>query len=225
MAICGIDSGSLNSMNYVAWIESNAILFDVYVPTVDHPLPSLPDRFTGATHFALDCPQSLPRFGETIRLADKLACTPTKRLPQTRQELEHWKPYGGLVRCGVTVFWSVYTNRIGSIPGLTNGITKQTVMETYPRYVLKRLWPDVDIPSKTKKPVDYVNLFWPKILALGFVCDSVQRPTVDQLDSAICAVVADRFSKYSGTLPGTVGTSPIVDAEDGVLREGFIVGP
>lgn len=225
MLVCGVDTGSLNSLSYVAWLQEKEFFFDIYIPSHEHPLPSSPVGLSEPSAFAFDCPQGLSPGGNARRRADQEANTPTRRLPNDWGELESWKPYGQLIKCGATVFWAVYDKRLGSIPGLISDRTDASVFETYPNYVLRRLWPNANIPSKRREPFGYVNAFWPKLMELGYRCESVKRPTVDQLDAAICALVAERMATSRTQLAGTVGVAPTVDEIVRVLREGFIISP
>ena len=225
MLVCGVDTGSLKSLSYVAWLQEKEFTFDIYIPSHDEPLPSVPVGFPEASAFAFDCPQGLSPGKNARRNADQGANTPTRRLPNNWDELNDWKPYGQLIKCGATIFWEVYERGLGSIPGLGTDRTHIKVFETYPNYVLRRLWPTVEIPSKRRDPLGYVNSFWPKLIVLGYRSDSVNRPTVDQLDAAICALVAERMIASRNHLDGTVGTTPTVDQTVRVLREGYIVSP
>lgn len=50
------------------------------------------------------------------------------------------------------------------------------------------------------------------------------RPTVDQVDAMLCAVAGQAAVEGSGFME-TFGREPVVDEEEGFLREGFIVCP
>ncbi len=49
--------------------------------------------------------------------------------------------------------------------------------------------------------------------------------TVDQIDSILCAIVAQMMAESNENLAGRVGTSPVVDQVEKVIREGFIFSP
>ena len=101
---CGIDPGSLKTPAYVAWLKDRDFLLDLYVPSQEHPLPTIPTWAEGRIYIAIDAPQGLPRKGEKVRKADKDANTPTRVLPRTRSELKDWKLFKGLIEVGVRDF-------------------------------------------------------------------------------------------------------------------------
>lgn len=224
--VCGIDVGSLQSLNYIAWLYERQFILDLYIPTIKKPLPQPPEGLRQPRFMGFDAPQGLPGPGRAIRVADKEAGVPTKRLPANRTQLGIWKLYQGLIRAGVEIFWAVYEQGLASIAGLAHTAQSSTIIfETYPRYVIRRLWPGLDIPSKKREPLAYVDTIWGRIQEAGYSCISVVRPTVDHVDAMLCAIAAEAFLK-TGVLPeGTVGLKPEVDLAGKVLREGFIVGP
>lgn len=169
-------------------------------------------------------PQSLPLVGRSRRRADELADTPTRRLPASRSELENWKLYKGLIEAGVEIFWSAHTRRLGRVLGLEGG-AGPLLIETYPRYVIKRLWPELRIPSKRKEGVRYASTIWERIKSLGYRCESVRTPTVDQVDAALCALAAEFHVGSEDPEAGAIGDPPLIDQQDGVIREGYIVSP
>jgi hypothetical protein len=223
--LCGIDPGSFNTLGYVAWLEDQHFLLDIYKPTRERPLPNPPAGeppiFTG-----IDAPQGLPRQGEPRRLADALADTPVRVLPGDRNALRDWKLYRGLIEVGVDVFWSIYEHDLASIFGLVlMPELESIVFETYPRYVFRQLWPGVRLPSKRNEPFAYVETVWRLIQSDGYLCESVLRPAVDHVDAMLCALAAEACLHADGLPAGTVGLPPVVDRDERVLREGFIVAP
>lgn len=224
--VCGIDTGSLRSLSYVAWLRDGEFLLDLYVPSSARPLPEPPASWGEPSHIGLDVPQGLPLNGEKRRVADREAKTPTRRLPRDRRELSEWKAFEALIEAGLEIFWALANEGETSIVGLreeTEGRT--TVFETYPRYVIKRLWPDFQIPSKRKRPLDYVEGVWSRMIARGYSCTGAIRPSVDQVDAMLCALAAEALRSVDRLPAGTVGIAPILDSDARVLREGFIVSP
>ena len=222
--VCGIDCSTLERPNWVAWLTDSQFILDSYIPTDTSPLPSLTFMPVEVACFALDAPQGLPALGADVRKADKDANTPTRRLPYDRGELAKWKAYRGLIEAGVEIFWRAYEGGLADIPGLL-GPTNATpaVIETYPRYMIRRMWPDLRIPSKRSAPLEYVDSVYSRIQKLGYVCRSVIRPTVDQVDAMVCALAAERFAGGPDLPAGTVGAPPVADEKGRVLREGYIV--
>ncbi len=228
--IAGIDVGSLHTPSFVAWLDGRRFALDSYQATENRPLPEPPSGLPPPSVSALDAPQGLPRLDEAVRKADREANTPTRRLPDTRQKLNSWKLYGGLVRAGVLIFWSAHHNRLATIFGLEDkGASQPTVAtdhpllaETYPRFVLRQLWPGLEIPSKRKEPVKYVDAVWSRLHEVGYECSGVVRPTVDQVDAMLCALAAYAVLEGSARI---VGCPPVIDEEEHVLREGWIASP
>lgn len=223
--VCGVDVGSLRTLAYVAWVKDRMILLDAYVPNARRPLPAVPVGWDVPNYVAFDAPQGLPAPGAIRRLADKEANTPTRKLPTGRSQLAEWRLYKGLVEAGVEIFWSIHQSSLGSVLGLASGLERPVVLETYPRYVVTRRWPGLRIPSKRKAPLGYVQVLWDLLRNEGYECRSVARPSVDQLDAVLCAVAAEACLAGGGMPAGTVGLKPILDPEERVLREGFIVSP
>ena len=233
--VCGVDVGSLRTPNYVAWLHEREFTLDMYIPSVRNPLPAPPVGWTQAEYISFDAPTGLPKPGHRRRVADQMAKTPTSVLPSSRRELGSWKLYKGVIEAGIEVFWSAHDRGLASVLGLTPLLpARPTILETYPRYVIKRLWPEIGIPSKRKSALDYVETIWARIQDAGYVCRSVIRPAHDQVDSMLCAIaaerclegdVAERCLAGDGLPNGIVGEKPMVDSKERVLREGFIVAP
>jgi predicted nuclease with RNAse H fold/nitroimidazol reductase NimA-like FMN-containing flavoprotein (pyridoxamine 5'-phosphate oxidase superfamily) len=205
--VCGVDVGSLRTPADVAWLDRRRFVFDRYVPCEADPLPAPPAGLPRVECFALDAPQSLPTPGSTRRVADRHARTPTSILPARRAEVAAMRAYGPFVEAGLTIFWAAHNRAL-------------PVVETYPRFVIRTLWPELAIPSKRKEPQRYVAALWPRIRALGYT----SRPptTHDEIDAMLCALAAEAY------LAGDhlqVGAPLVVDAADAVLREGYIVAP
>jgi len=216
----------LQSPNWIAWLEDDQFNLDIYVPTAEKPLPTLSVRPGEVVCIAFDAPQGLPRTGEPVRRADIEANTPTRRLPVDRTELSGWTAYKGLIEVGISVFWWVYKSQLATVAGLPPVFDKKTtIVETYPRYIVRRLWPGLEIPSKKSAPMDYIDTLYSHIQKLGYVCRSVIRPSVDQIDAMLCAIAANDYAKNNGPPAGTVGDVPVPDPDANVLREGFIVSP
>ena len=227
----GIDAGSLHTPAYVAWLNGQEFTLDMYQPTEDTPLPRTPAGLPAPAVFAVDAPQGLPCPGARVREADRKAGTPTNKLPSTRAELEQWKLYGGLIRVGVMMFWAAQVRGLAKLYGLENtggrplavGPETPVLAETYPRYVLHRLWPNLHPPSKRKAPLAYVDAVWRRLRATGYACRSVVQPTVDQVDAMLCALAAKACE--GGRAAVEVGCPPMIDEGERLFREGWIVSP
>lgn len=223
---CGIDLGSLRTPAYVAWLaEDLSFKLDAYVPSPEQPLPAPPPEAGGAGCYAIDGPQGLPRRGSAARQADLMAQTPVRRLPAGRRELASWPLYRGLIEAGIELFWAVYEKRLGGIPGLAGGLPRPLVCETYPRFILRRLWSSAEVPPKRRQPVQYADFVWGRLRALGYRCDGVIRPTPDQADAMLCALAAWACAQGGREAYITLGEPPTADAGERVLREGYIVVP
>ena len=160
MSVCGVDLGSFKTPSYVAWLEGKEFHFDLYLASKDKPFPPLPSGLSIPTHIAFDGPQSLPAIGNKRRECDKGAKTPTRVLPSNREELKSWKMYRRLIECGIEIFWGVYSSNLAAIAGLNdNSKSELLIFETYPRYIIKRLWSGESIPSKSKAPLKYIRKF------------------------------------------------------------------
>ena len=226
--VCGIDVGSLRTLSYVAWLSDRTFLLDLYVSSPANPLPEVPREWERPAYIGLDAPQGLPVRGAPRREADRNAKTPTSKLPSDRSQLREWPIYRELIEAGVEMSWSIHQAKLGSIFGLSSQSDDPSpvVLETYPRYVIKRKWPDLwPIPSKRKQPFDYIDAIWNLLTSEGYRCSSVRRPSVGQVDAMLCALAAESCVAAEGVPAGTVGSKPMVDLEAQVLREGYIVSP
>jgi predicted nuclease with RNAse H fold/nitroimidazol reductase NimA-like FMN-containing flavoprotein (pyridoxamine 5'-phosphate oxidase superfamily) len=207
MTVCGIDVGSLRTPADVAWLDRDRFVLDRYQPSADRPLPEPPAGLPVAECYALDAPQSLPAPGSTRRTADREARTPTSVLPERRADVASMRAYGPFVEAGLTIFWACHER---SLP----------VVETYPRFVIRTLWPELAIPSKRREPKRYIAELWARLRLQGYT----SRPpgTHDEIDAMLCALAAEAV--VAGTQV-EVGAPLVVDEHDGVLREGYIVSP
>jgi predicted nuclease with RNAse H fold len=211
--VCGVDVGSFKTPAYVAWLEEDVFELDTYQPTHEHPLPLARQPAV----FALDAPQSLPVEGRSRRAADREAKTPTSVLPTARDDVASMRAYGSFVEAGITIFWEAQRRGLAAVPGLTG--SGGVLLETYPRFVIRRLWPDLrPIPSKRKAPKTYVAGLWARLRALGLRGPEPQRH--DHIDAVLCALAGRSWAVGEAV---EVGEPPQMD--DGVLREGFIVAP
>jgi len=226
MSFCGVDLGSFKTPSYVAWLEGKEFHFDLYLPSKEKPFPPLPSGLSIPTHIAFDGPQSLPAIGNKRRECDKLANTPTRVLPSNRKELQSWKMYRQLIECGIEIFWSVYSNNLASIAGLKDVSKSELVIfETYPRYIIKRLWPGESIPSKSKAKREYIKKFSALIKRKGYSFEENKVTSHDYVDAMLCAIAAEDYFKTNGNSPGKVGKSVMVDNNEKIFREGFIYSP
>lgn len=223
--VCGIDSGTFTSTSYVAWLRGREFLLTTYRPTASAPLPQTPSGWSRPQVFALDLPQGLANPGSKRREADAAASTPTRVLPADRAELAEWRLYKGFIAAGIDTYWSIHVSGTGFVLGLDGERgDAPLVVETYPRYVLRRLWPDLKVPSKRKAPEEYTAEVWSRLKAKGYRSSSVPaRP--DHVDAMLCAIAAHACLETDGLPSGTVGQLPIIDGEGRVIREGYIVAP
>jgi predicted nuclease with RNAse H fold len=214
--VCGVDVGSLRTPAYVAWLDGDTFETEPYVPSAEQPLPA---RYA-AEAFALDAPQSLPRLGRTRRAADAAAKTPTSVLPQDRDAVRSMAAYGAFVDASLTIFWEAHTRALARIPGLAG--SGPPLLETYPRFVIRTLWPDLgrEIPSKRKEPRRYVDELWARLRGLGLAGPAPVRH--DEVDALLCALAA---RAWTGGKAVEVGEPPELDSAASVVREGFIVVP
>lgn len=223
--VCGIDAGTFASSSYVAWLRGREFLLSRYRPSPSTPLPPTPPNWQSPAVIALDLPQGLPRAGAKRRQADAEATTPTSTLPASRSAIQNWKLYRGLIEAGVETYWAIHTGGLGAVAGLGSASDdKPLVVETYPRYVLKRLWPEFKIPSKRKDPDEYTEQVWVLLKDAGYIARTEPgRP--DHVDAMLCAIAARACTESQELPSGTVGAPPYIDEEDGLIREGFIVAP
>jgi predicted nuclease with RNAse H fold len=210
--VCGVDVGSFRTPAYVAWLEGDAFELESYVPSTGRPLPG------DAAAYALDAPQGLPRPGRTRRAADAAAKTPTSVLPTDRSAISAMAAYGSFVEAGIAIFWESHTRGLARIPGLDG--SGAPLLEAYPRFAIRRLWPDLAIPSKRKEPRRYVAELWPRQRELGLTGPAPSRH--DEVDALLCALAARAWLHGRAI---EVGEPPELDAAGSVIREGFIVAP
>ncbi|MCY0885805.1 MAG: DUF429 domain-containing protein [Firmicutes bacterium] len=224
MLWAGVDVGSLQTPAYVAWLTGSGLLcFDGYVPDVRHPLPVPPAGWARPTAVALDAPQDLPAGGRDRRAADAAAGTPTGRMPAGRLQLQQQSLYRELIAAGVDLFWAVYIRGSGRVPGLAAMAPARgsLVLETYPRKVLRKLLPSgIPLPSKRKQTARYIDLAWTVVRRQGCWAPGVVRPTVDQVDAALCALAARGAGSWRW-----LGLPPRPDCREQGLREGYILAP
>ena len=213
--VCGVDVGSLRTPAHLAWLEGDAFELGSYQPTLEHPLPG--GREPAA--FALDAPQGLPVEGRSRRAADREAKTPTSVLPTSRDGVALMRAYGPFVEAGLSLFWEARRRGLAVVPGL--GGSGPILLESYPRFVIRQLWPELrPIPSKRKAAVDYVAELWARLRALGLAGRRPRRH--DEIDALLCALAARSWLRSEAV---EVGEPPQVDDAEGILREGFIVAP
>ncbi|RMF89607.1 MAG: DUF429 domain-containing protein [Methanobacteriota archaeon] len=225
--VAGIDVGTFHTKSYVAWLRDREFTFGSYRLSPERPLPERPSAAEGPSHIGVDAPQGLPKQGFTVRRADREANTPTKRLPTTWSELSRWPVYRGLIEAGITLFWRLYEDGKADIPGLPGAKGPvATVFETYPRYVLRRLWQGRrPIPSKRKTPAEYIAAVTRLLSRAGYTIPLRHVTETHHVDAMLCAVAAEAFSRSKGLPGGTVGERPLADPVERVLREGYIVSP
>jgi len=205
--VCGVDVGSLATESDVAWLRDGRFVLARYVASAEQPLPRPPDGWEAAGWTALDAPQGLPQHGRARRAADRDANTPTRVLPVDRAGLASLRAYGAFVRAGIELFWSAHERGL-------------PVLETYPRFVIRRLWPELAVPSKRREPRRYVAELWARLRLLGL---AGPRPTTHhEIDAVLCALAAAAWVDGSAI---AVGEPAWPDVDERVLREGTIVAP
>lgn len=223
MKVLGIDAGGFNTPSWLAFLEGDEFTLSMtYLRPDKLSLSWLESGDVAA--IAVDAPQGLPMPLEDlkVRSCDKIAFTPTKRLPFTRLEMERGTyddgkkvAYQSVIRLGVDLFWH---NRASLYDGVK---AKNKIIETYPRAVLKALT-DKPIPSKRKQPLEYGELVTEVMNNLGLSCPNVLIPSDDQADAMLCAYVAR--SALVGKIE-MLGEAPSFDETEKVIREGFILVP
>jgi predicted nuclease with RNAse H fold len=213
--VCGIDVGSFRTPSFVAWLEDGSFELDAYAPSLEQPLP--PGRTPAA--YALDAPQGLPAPGRSRRVADRKANTPTRILPRTREEVADMTAFAPFVEAGLGMFWEAQRGGLAAVPGCRG--SGPALLETYPRLVIRRLWPELArIPSKRKEPRRYVEELWLRLQQLGLEGPAPGRH--DHVDALLCAVAGRSWLDGRAV---EVGEAPEPDQRGRVFREGFIVAP
>jgi predicted nuclease with RNAse H fold len=213
--VCGVDVGSFTTPAHLAWLEGDSYELDAYQPTSRRPLPPGSEPAI----YAFDAPQGLPAEGRRRRESDRAANTPTRILPANRMEVAKMRAYGPFVAAGVSIFWEAQYRGLGCVPGLRG--SGPVLLETYPRFVVRRLWPELrPIPSKRRAPRSYIAEIWRRVRELGL--DGPEPRTHDQLDALLCALAGRSWIRQEAV---EVGEPPHVDQRAGVLREGVIVAP
>ena len=157
------------------------------------------------------------------RQADIQANTPARVLPTSRAELATWKAYCGFIEAGIEVFWSIYEKGMGDVAGLSpRSGTRPFVVETYPRYMIRRLWLELKIPSKRKEPERYVEVLSRLPRGRGYRWDEGFPLGVEYVDAMVCAIAAGACAEGDRLPEGTVGVRPEMDESERVLREGWL---
>lgn len=221
-----MDAGTLASTIYVAWLRENEFVFSEYSLDPAAPFSEPPPGWPRPEVVTFDLPQGLPMPPARRRKADIEAKAPPSALPTSRAELATWKAYRGFIEAGIEVFWSIYEKGLGDIAGLSpRSGTRPFVVATYPRYVIRRLWPELKIPSKRKEPERYVEVLSGLLRGKGYVWDERLPLRVDHVDAMVCAIAAEACVDANGLPNGTVGVAPNKDWSERVLKEGYIVSP
>ncbi len=217
--VLGIDAGGLGNPSWLAFLDADSVTLTQHIFTLDSlALPWLEDDVSCLT---IDAPQGLPSPGDKRRNCDKMANTPTRRLPSSRAEMEAGRSdddkefaYIGPVRAGVALFWA---NR-ESLFGL---VQQPKLAETYPNLVFRSLIGRRP-PPKTKKAYDYCVAVAGIMRREQISCPGVELPSADQCDAILCALAARAFE---ANRTECLGLPPVVDEGEQLLREGFIVTP
>jgi hypothetical protein len=69
--VCGVDTGSMNTLSYIAWLHDGQFHLDLYLPTIEKPMPHVPAGWEQPCFMSFDAPQGLPALGGTLRAADR----------------------------------------------------------------------------------------------------------------------------------------------------------
>lgn len=157
----------------------------------------------------VDGPQALARPGARLRASERLCATAGK----TPDRLPPSGPYGGFIRSSVELFAACAAAGIPISPaGFLGGLA-----ETYPAAVWKQLSPG--LPSKTSAAGRAARQ---ALLERLGVCQLPPRPSHDQLDAGLCALLAAAADgQVAGLTLRAVG-QPLSRGADGVWREGPI---
>jgi predicted nuclease with RNAse H fold len=219
MKVLGIDAGSFKTVSWTAILDGDR--FTLGTIRLRPGQLGIPEFDAGqVVAVAVDAPQGLPQPGGSRRACDAAARTPTNRLPLTRHELERGTyddgkivAFAPVIRLGVDLFWA-HRHRV-----YDGGVVEGRLIETYPRAVLRHLGV-ARIPSKVKEPVEYGALVARLLADRGLRYPEVAVPSPDQADAMLCALAARAAAE--GWCE-RLGLPPVVDENEGVLREGYIV--
>ena len=180
----------------------------------------IPDRALGRSFIlAVDGPQGLAgELGATMRESERLVNAPGH---SPHDMPTGGKPFEGFIAGSVKLFHRLVTSgsrfRLLGLEGIPP--TDTTLIEVYPGGAWKLIAPE-QLPKKgtlegRRARVDLLT-------DLGVQLPEAPLPTHDHLDAAIAAWTAYKFHLGEVSIAGRV---PELDAEKGVIREGYIVQP
>lgn len=170
---------------------------------------------------AIDGPQGLAgEPGKTMRECEREGGTPGK----SPYDFPQSGPYAGYVSSSVRLFAVLWRSRKFDLHGFApSGTGEASLIEVYPGNAWKTMSQETGLPLTVKKQRRKGRQERTEILAaLGLRMPVRSLPTHDQLDAALAALTALR---YTNDQFRDEGTAPFWDGSRGVLREGFIVYP
>ena len=185
----------------------------------------IPERALGRTFIlAVDGPQGLAGDpGATVREAERLVNAPGR---SPYEMPEPGKPYAGFIVGSVRLFHSLATAgsrfRLLGYDGIPP--SDATLLEVYPGGAWK-LVSEAQLPAKESREGRQARAAILEELGVQLPVDPLdpdRPPTHDQLDAALAAWVAYKFRRGEASI---VGRAPELDAEAGVIREGYVVQP
>lgn len=178
-------------------------------PGVPLEVAALLPELCAARAALVDGPQALARPGACLRASERLCATAGK----TPDHLPPSGPYAGFIRSSVELFAACAAAGIPLSPaGFLGGLA-----ETYPGAVWKQLSPG--LPTKTSAAGRAARK---ALLERLGVCQLPPRPSHDQLDAGLCALLAAAADdRVAGLRLRAVG-QPLSRSADGVWREGPI---
>lgn len=158
----------------------------------------------------VDGPQALASPGMTMRKAERLCGAPGK----TPDHLPQRGPYSGFIRSSIELFAACAQAGIALSPaGFVGGIS-----ETYPGAIWRQLSPG--LPSKTRVAGRTARKVLLELLGVSHL---PHKPSHDQLDACLCALLAAAADgQVSGMSVQALGP-PLSRTADGTWREGPIV--
>ena len=180
----------------------------------------VPARALGrAFVLAIDGPQGLAGTPEaTMRESERLVNAPG----HTPYELPaDGRPYEGLIKGSVKLFHRLVTSgsrfRLLGIDGIPP--SDANLIEVFPGSAWRIV---ADQPLPPKRTLDGRKARYELLQSLDFTFDGDELPTVDQLDAAMAAWVAYCFNEGEAKAEGQ---APMLDANAGAVREGYVVQP
>ena len=180
----------------------------------------IPDRALGRSFIlAIDGPQGLA--GEpdaTVRESERIVNAPGRSAYDFPPE---GRPYAGLITGSVKLFHRlVISGSRFRLLGMDDiPVSDANLIEVFPGGAWKVVSEE---PLPPKRTPDGRRARFELLQSLEITFSSDDLPTHDQLDAAMAAWVAYAFNEGSAKAEGR---PPVLDAEAGVVREGYVVQP